>query len=300
MNEHTLNSTTVKIIHKHIDRLCMKMNESPQEIEDFREEMTSNLKSGVKEWVSRGYMESDAVQKALEHFGETSEIEEELQKLYRIKKIFSGNILRAAIALLLVGVLIVGWFPIWNEILHYEVAKKAFDIVKQEMGTAEQPIREEMRNELKHTIANSISITGVVLRIQDDISKAPQGYPVAYHYPEVQKLDRLNNISFKENLFTYVTSSGTSIAIPGTGKAVSIDLGVKMFNNVTFMIGITMLFGYWILFAVWASMNVYYRGHGKALWVVSFLLFNVLGYGIYKVVVKLNKHKQRKWIPNYA
>jgi len=144
MKENLLGSTTIEIIHKYIDRLCIRMNESPKEVEDFREEMTSNLVSGVRDWVSKGYKESDAVKKAMDSFGEPNQIEEELTELYRIKKVFSGNILKSAILLFMLGTFIVGWFVMWNEVLHYEVAKNAFDIVRQEMGTEEQPVSEGM------------------------------------------------------------------------------------------------------------------------------------------------------------
>lgn len=264
MMEKPFNAKTMEIVHKYIDKLCKRMNESAKEVEEFREEMTTNLVSSINNWVSRGYTESEALDKALVNFGESSQIEIELKQLYRIKKIFSGSILKAAIALFLLGALIVGWFFMWNEILHYNVAKKTFDIVKQEMGTTEKPISNEMREKLEKSIAGSLSITSVVLRIQEERSKAPQEYPVSYHYPESLKLDIFNNIPFKENLFTYISGTGTSVSIPDTNKAVSIDLGLKLFSNVTFMVGVTLLFGYWVLFAIWASMDVYYRGSWKS------------------------------------
>lgn len=299
MKERSLNSGTVEIIQNYINKLCTKMNESPQEVEEFREEMTTNLMSGVQEWMSRGYTESDAVYKALECFGETNQIEAELTELYRIKKVFSGNILKSAIVLFLLGSLTIGWYLIWNNSLHYEVAKNAFNIVEQEMGTAQQPVSDRMKEKLQDNIVESMSNVGVVLRVHDK-DKAPQEYPVEYSYPQNLKLDSLNNIPYEKNLLTYVTNSGTVVPIPGTNKSISIDLGVKLLNDVTFMIGITLLFGYWILFVVWASMNVYYRGHGKLLWVILFLLFNVLGYSLYMMLVKLNKKKQQKLISNYV
>ncbi|WP_410514227.1 permease prefix domain 1-containing protein [Paenibacillus sp. BR2-3] len=234
MTEQPFDAKTMEIVHKYIDRLCNRMNESPKEVEEFREEMSTNLLSSVNDWATRGYSESDALDKALENFGEPSQIETELKALYRIKKVFSGSILKAAIVLFLLGALIVGWFFMWNEMLHYEVAKKTFDIVKQEMGTMEQPVSNEMGEKLEKSIAGS-----------------------------------------------------------DTNKAVSIDLGMKLLSNVTFMVGITLLFGYWVLFAVWASMNVYYSGHGKSLWVILFLLLNVLGYGLYIFVGKMNKQHRR-------
>ncbi|MDT3428455.1 hypothetical protein J2Z22_004047 [Paenibacillus forsythiae] len=150
-----------------------------------------------------------------------------------------------------------------------------------------------MREKLKKRVASSWSITAVVLRIQEDKSKAPQEYPLAYHYPEKSKLDSLNNVPFKEGFFTNTVGTGTYVPIPGTNRAVSIDFGMKLFTDATFMAGVTLLFGYWVLFAVWASMNVYYRGHGKVVWVILFLLFNVLGYGLYKTAVKMNKLQRR-------
>ncbi|MDT3429223.1 hypothetical protein J2Z22_004824, partial [Paenibacillus forsythiae] len=62
------------------------------------------------------------------------------------------------------------------------------------------PVSQEMREKLKKRVASSWSITAVVLRIQEDNSKAPQEYPLVYHYPEKSKLDALNNVPFKRPL----------------------------------------------------------------------------------------------------
>ncbi|MCR8656080.1 permease prefix domain 1-containing protein [Paenibacillus endoradicis] len=287
MSKPSLEANNQKLIHKYIDRLCNKMNESPQEVNEFREEMINNLMSSVKYWKSKGLGESEAVSKALNSFGEPQEIETELKTLYRIKKVFSGNILKSSIAMLFLGIIIVGWFLYWNELRHYDVADEAFEIVLQEVGTAENPISDTMIKELEQYINKSTSVSGVVLRIQEDTGIAPQDYPIQYKYPENLKLDKLNNIPNNEYIFTYIVPSGTNILIPGTNKAISIDVGIHLFNDTTFMIGIILLFGYWILFAVWASMNVYYKGHGRALLVVLFLLLNVVGYALYLLGVKL-------------
>ncbi|WP_145321786.1 permease prefix domain 1-containing protein [Paenibacillus xylanexedens] len=93
MSEKSLEPKNQKLILKYINRLCKKMNESPQEVEEFREEMINNLTSSVKYWESKGLGESEAVSKALDSFGEPQEIETELKTLYRIKKVFSGNII---------------------------------------------------------------------------------------------------------------------------------------------------------------------------------------------------------------
>jgi hypothetical protein len=287
MSKTSLEAKNQKLIHKYIDRLCNKMNESPQEVNEFREEMIMNLTSSVEYWKSKGLGESEAVSKALNSFGEPQEIETELKTLYRIKKVFSGNILKSSIAMLFFGIIILGWFLYWNEIHHYDVANEAFEIVQQEVGTAENPISDTMIKELEQYINKSKSITGVILRIQEDRVIAPQDYPVQYKYPENLKLDKLNNIPSNEYIFTYIVPSGTNIFIPDTNKAISIDVGIHLFSDTTFMIGTTLLFGYWILFAVWASMNVYYGGHGRALWVVLFLLLNAFGYALYLLAVKL-------------
>jgi len=295
MKENALGAETMGTIRKHIDRLCMRMNESPAEVEDFREEMTSNLVSGVKEWMSRGYKESDALQKALELFGEPSHIESELSKLYRIKKVFAGTILKASIVLLILGTFITGWVPVWNEGLQSVVAMQAFQIVRQELGAAEEPVSAEMKQKLEQKVASSISITGATLRIHDKGIITPND-PVVYRYPDDLKLDRLNNIPFEKHVFSYVATGGTSFPIPGTEKEMSIQVGMTLFTNTTFMLGITLLFGYWVLYAVWVSMNVYYRGHGKAIWVVMFLLFNALGYGFYISTIKMSAIKQQQFI----
>lgn len=143
-----------------------------------------------------------------------------------------------------------------------------------------------MIKEIEQRIIKSSSLRGVVLRIHDT-DKVPQNYPVQYKYPENLKLDRLNNIPNHEYIFTYIVPSSTNIPIPSTNKAISIDLGIQMFNDTTFLIGVILLFGYWVLFAVWASMNVYYKGHGKAVWVVIFSLLNVLGFVIYLLGIRL-------------
>ncbi|MDT3428664.1 hypothetical protein J2Z22_004257, partial [Paenibacillus forsythiae] len=39
MKEHPFSVKTMKTVRRYIDRLCSQMNESPAEVEEFREEM---------------------------------------------------------------------------------------------------------------------------------------------------------------------------------------------------------------------------------------------------------------------
>ncbi|MGG4471521.1 hypothetical protein ABER68_26430, partial [Paenibacillus alvei] len=57
----------------------------------------------------------------------------------------------------------------------------------------------------------------------------------------------------------------------------------ELFSNVVLPIGIVV---YWVLFAIWAIINSYHQRRLNAGWIISFSLFNVLGYLIYVLVGK--------------
>jgi len=109
-----LDPATLELIDKYVDGLCRKMNEPWDEIEDFREEMISNLTSSIRELMADGYSAHQAFKIAKERFGEPKDLEKELEELYRIKKIFARGLLISTTVIGALGALLILFSVVWH------------------------------------------------------------------------------------------------------------------------------------------------------------------------------------------
>lgn len=268
---------------RYSNGICGRMKGTSAEVDDFREEMLIHLRASVMELLHEGIPEDEAVRIALERFGEPSDVEKELARLNKLRRVFSNNMLLASIILLFTGTLLTAFVPLWNEIFHYRSVKSVFAEVSTHMGTKDRPITPEMEAAVAKQVNRKWDIRAANLAVIDNgqaVSRIDYVFPDSYRDETVKN----NGFSFKERWFVYHPSSGTAVKIPGTDKSVAIELSSTYLSDTVLMAGLSLLFGYWLLFAVWGSLNAYHNRKGHPLWVAVFLLFNVFGYLLYRTL----------------
>ncbi|UVI28674.1 permease prefix domain 1-containing protein [Paenibacillus spongiae] len=283
MKTDGLSSYAENELIRYSNGICSRMKGTSEEVEDFREEMLIHLRTSVMELLHEGMPEEVAVRLALERFGEPSDVEQELARLNKLKRVFSNNMLVASITLLITGTLLTAFVPLWNEILHYRSVKSVFAEVDTHMGNKDHPITAEMEAAVAKQVNRKWDIQAANLAVIDNgeaVSRIDYVYPDSYRDETVKN----NGFSYKERWFVYHPSSGTAVKIPGTDKSVSIELSSTLLSDTAFMAGLSLLFGYWLLFAIWGSLNAYHSRNGHPFWVAAFLLFNVFGYLLYRVL----------------
>lgn len=281
-----LDPVDLEVINKFVDGLCKKMNEPLEEVEDFREEMTSNLVSSVREVMADGYSAREAVNTAIKRFGEPKDMERELEKLYRIKRVFAGGLLKTAIIFGVIGAMLVAFSAIWHGPVAGREIQGIVSVVRADIGNTENPITDKMKQEIKGKVGKSASIKAVRLQVrlkgQSNVGKPD------YVYPENERLGPDGLFIPQKGKLMYTSVYGEGVPVPGTNQEINVEIRYNRAENI-YGFGLYVLFGYWILFAVWASLNAFYNGDGILTWVLMFAVFNVLGYYMYLSITRNTK-----------
>ncbi|WP_213508064.1 permease prefix domain 1-containing protein [Paenibacillus faecis] len=312
MKTMSLTTESTRRITEYVDQLCRLMKEPPGEINDFREEMTANLISGVLEHMQTGIDEQQAVTMALSQFGEAGEVKRELEKIYTVKRRFATGVLSSALTLLVLSAVCIGLIcGVWNERMVEKFAEDAYQIVKQESGTpGTTTLSQPLQEKLKAWVDNTWGVKGInIERAQYKKNENPRLFRYAADSDAEQWLNYGSNYesySFtslmeaegteeterprpESNFFIKTAIRDVSSSYVENPQSQVVDENsfivsvAAIYFNYTFFysLGLFLLGGYCLLFTVWAGMNAYYEGKGNIGWIALFLLTNIIGYGLY-------------------
>lgn len=312
MKTMSLTTESTRRITEYVDQLCRLMKEPPGEINDFREEMTANLISGVLEHMQTGINEQQAVTMALSQFGEAGEVKRELEKIYTVKRRFATGVLCSALTLLVLSAVCIGLIcGVWNERMVEKFAEDAYQMVKQESGTpGTTTLSQPLQEKLKAWVDNTWGVKGInIERAQYKKNENPRlfmyvadsdaeqwlNYGSNYESYSFTSLMEAEGTEEKErprpesNFFisTLIRDVSSSYVENPQSQVVDessfiVSVAATYFNYTFFYsLGWFLLGGYCLLFTVWAGMNAYYEGKGNIGWIALFLLTNIVGYGLY-------------------
>lgn len=300
MSRGVLTPETNQKIDAYVSQLCHGMVGAQDEIDDFREEMTSHLLNSVEELVGQGEPEEHAVQAAIDRFGELRAIKEELRHFYKIRHSFSVGILTMALTFLTLTVLSFGVFiGIWDEWVSDKYTRDAYQLVKKEVAVStNETVSQNLGDKITKWVNGHWGVNGVAI-VANEFAKAKVPSKVIYavdkdteqhllHMTNLIPHDNTSNGSYKNSSFImqeYVNSYGYHPNTPDYDPKdypFLIYVAMDYFNYTFFYaFGCCALAGYWLMFALWASMNVYYDGRGKVYWILLFAVLNFAGYLLY-------------------
>lgn len=281
-NSVILNDQIKTRIHKAVDILCHKLNEPHEIVNDFREEMTTNIMASVQELVQSGYSTEEAVAVAIERFGTPQNLVAELSELYRIRKVFAKGLLTVALLIGILGILCVSFYFIWNNALAPNGINRVSQQVQQNImiGNDQNTISEGIKPVLQKSIDGNPYLMGVGIRVIT--SDSPSRSPFQYVYPQSVDWLEVNGIFLNDfGYFTYGVPTERVWEIPGTNKQLFTQFLERRCTPDDLKIGQSFLFLYWGLFAAWGIMNVYYNRNFKMRWAFLIIFFNVIGYLVY-------------------
>ncbi|MFD1178414.1 permease prefix domain 1-containing protein [Paenibacillus puldeungensis] len=302
MSRVSLTSETNQKIEVYIGQLCHGMVGTSNEINEFRDEMTSNLLSSVEELVGQGETEEQAVRIAIDRFGELRSVKEELKQIYKIRHSFSVGILTMALTLLVLAVLSFGVFiGIWDEWLCDKYAKDAYHLVKKEIAVStNETVSKNLDNKIAKWVKGHWGVNGVAVVAYDGAEskvQIPSKVMYAVDKDTEQYLMHWANLVPDDSTFTGISKKSTFFMWeyvnsyghhPNSGDydpkeyPFIVHIAMNYFNYTFFYsFGYCTLAGYWLMFALWASMNVYYDGRGKVHWIIIFAALNIVGYLFY-------------------
>ena len=283
-----INEILLQKVDKYIDKLAFNLNENKDELNDFKEEMKSNLISSITELIQQGKSEQDAYQIAIDRFGKVEHLEKELNSLYNIKKVFIKWLLLLAITIGIIGIGVLIFAEVINVgKINGVTSNDIKNIVLKNIGNEDNFITDNMKKELELKVNQSKNITALGITIGDqNVDKLKRNY--IYVYPTNTTYDYYGNIATVKGFFNKSFSMGYKFKIPNTDKTMNIDINLTQINYVLYNVSYSLFLIYWVLFSVWASINIIYSRRNK-LWIILVCLTNLLGYAFYKLYVNYRK-----------
>ncbi|PJO44996.1 permease prefix domain 1-containing protein [Lysinibacillus xylanilyticus] len=225
----------MKQIDKYVNSVYQNAGGDKKAIEELKLEMKNHLLEAVSELKASGRTEQEAIDIAIERFGEAKEMRSIVSQLFKAQKTFAKWVLYVGIALLLFSTVVFGYFlNIGNERtmeqseISYEIGNLIEDDPKLTTSTEE-------KIETLLSKASYINKMNVYLNGDRETS--------------VYKLDKDINQTFSLMYSDLHFGSGNSF----------VEIKVLDYRNIGFL---AMFFGltcFGVLFFIWLAINVYHK-----------------------------------------
>jgi len=198
-------------------------------------------------------------------------------QLFKAQKVFAKWVLYIALFFLVISSAGFGFIWAVAEQNSHEIsndAKEIFNILHNKDG-----ISEDMKKELEGLVNGSDDISKIQIYNVRDIKKDGESYTSIFEYVENAK----PNYQFERKIW----APKWLFALYPNGNGDSewyVNMEVRYLDSI---MGLVLLVGvavYAALFTIWAIINAYHHRRLNIGWIIIFVLLNVLGYLIYKLV----------------
>jgi hypothetical protein len=298
-SQSNMSKEGIDCIEKYVSNLAIGIQASSNEIKDFKNEMKANLLSSVGDLLSRGYEEINAVELAIQRFGEVDSIKTEIKEVYKTKYLYAKKLLNITIIVGILGVLLSFGGVIWKNYSVDRPINDIYSIIEKNMGDVSNPITDNMKSNLKDKVDKSFSIDYVTLQIFDKSNKyinTDKNQKYDYNYAPRMTIDEFGNSRPKIlSRFVAYAQNSKEIEIKGSNKGIIVSTETRDIGLIIFQIVPILLLIYWVLFAIWASINSV-NNKRSIIWIFAFILLNVVGYLIYYLVGRSLINKSRNKI----
>ncbi|KEO80817.1 permease prefix domain 1-containing protein [Tumebacillus flagellatus] len=252
----------MKAIEGYLEDLYRDVRIS-KEAAELKAEMRGHLQQAVEELMAEGLSEEESVQVALERFGDQKQLVSEMEGVLKVQRVFAKNLLRTALAFLVVGFAVLAAMSWMQSDLERNWYSQTMSWVDDERTVL--PVQNQQK--LTEMVLDSALLHGIEIDSVD-----PSTYEPAHKFYSYEKTDSgpiiwpiLPGFGGKSYVYGPWMLTFHYRDLIGTGAAVFVFCAIV----------------YWVLFAVWGTVNAYHRGRFHWAWVFVFALFNVLGYLLY-------------------
>ncbi|MDQ0159486.1 permease prefix domain 1-containing protein [Alkalibacillus salilacus] len=142
----------MKKIDKYIDSVYQDFDGTEEEIKELKEEMRSHLLELVEEIKADGKSEKEAVQIALDRFGNQTELSNGLMEFFEGQQLFAKKLLRFSISVFIIGLIALSWVAITSPDANKERIELSDRIAKQINDDAELSLEE--KDQIKKQISS--------------------------------------------------------------------------------------------------------------------------------------------------
>ena len=224
----------MKQIDKYVDSVYRKARGNKKEIDELKSEMKSHLLEAMNELKESGKTEQEAIDIAIERFGEEKEIRSVIAQLFKAQKTFAKWVLYVGISILLISTAVFGYFLNIGNKQVIEYSDTAYAI--EEIMENEKDL-EARDKQIKQLLVDKSYIKEISVYMADD-----KMHPV---YEIKQNTGPIFSFFFNE--FSFGTDNST------------VSIGLMDNRDISFLslfFGIT-VFG--VLFFIWFTINVYHK-----------------------------------------
>ncbi|MEW8957187.1 permease prefix domain 1-containing protein [Clostridium sp.] len=302
--EYIISNKGIESVENYISKLTYNLDKSSKEILEFKEEITFNLIMSIKDLMEIGYDEDDAINTAIDRFGNTEVLQKEINRLYKSKINIGKNILKIALVSLSIFILL-----ITTGIIHdrgrfgfYKTVDKLMDSSKM---TLENLVTEELKKEVNNIVDSNMHIKGAAI-YTSKVERYKDGrityggfehfrrgveFDYNYIYPLNEETKDSNYFRDKQGLIFAEITTHYSEPVPDSDEVIDVIFKEKVFSFGYYIFCAIIFAVFWCLFGVWAATNIFYEEGSKG-WIISVFITNIMGYIIYKMYSR-NKKKLR-------
>lgn len=257
----------MKQIELYVDSVYRNIGGNKKDTQELKAEMKGHLLEAVRDLQSEGKTEQEAVEIAIQRFGEEKEMRSIVEQLFNAQRMFSKWLLVVSLAFLIMCGTVFSTVAI-KESKMVSVENSVRNQVTH-MLEKEGTIKPYMEEELRTLIMYKDNIKSV--KITDSNGAKSAGYD--------------KHVTGPEWLYSYYHNIET------VGKW-SVETEISRFKDYVFIGSLAGLVVYWTLFTIWAVINSYHHKRLNITWIIVFALFNVFGYLVYNLVGKNNYFDQ--------
>lgn len=278
----------MKQIEVFVDSVYRNVGGNKKEIQELKTEMKNHLLEAVHELKAEGKTEREAIDIAIERFGGEREMRAIVGQLFKAQKTFAQWILYCAVTFLVLSLSIFSF--LWQNA--ESDASELSDIATQISDELEnkEVITQEMEAEIERLVESTDQISVVKIFNVTDLkidATTGKGYENVFNYVKQAQPDYQYT---REHLWA------PEWLLPdfypyGTGDDQwYVDMEHRSFGDFAALILLVGVAIYWTLFSIWTIINAYHNKRLNIGWVLAFIIFNVLGYLVYKLSQQITRN----------
>jgi hypothetical protein len=250
------------------------LSESKDTIKDFREEMKGNIIASCSELLKEDYSEDEAFKLAVDKFGDSENLKEDLTSAFKTR----GKTNKVSFLITISALILALAFFLFHNIFEKKITHSiphaleyATSVSIQQGIALDNNKIENLMKEYKKQVK-----LVAIYKVEDGKVTLKNIYPARKDSSEINKLSE-----------RYLTSSIACQNSSSEQYFIKIIENRIDTHNIGHYLWVFFFLVYWVAFAIWASTYAYYINNLNFGWVLSFVIFNILAYAVFRLTNKL-------------
>lgn len=272
----------MKQIEVFVNSIYQNTKGNKEEIQELKAEMKNHLIETVHELQAEGKTEQEAIKIAIDRFGGEKEIHSLFRHLFQSQKTFAKWVLYLAIVFLLASVFSFGYLKQVAETNKDDGIKLAIAAteIRSILGNKSE-ITPEMEKKIEEVVKSTNFISSVKIYNVKEINKKHINESLAVDIFNYAKYRLKPNFEFTQKVWSPNWLNPEFYPYGNSDHQWLVAMEERYFmmpSTTILLIGVAIS---WTLFAIWAIINAYHQKRLNIVWIVGFVLFNVVGYLVY-------------------